>query len=450
MAFNAALALALTILAGVGWLAYREMVAGSETDRWTTHSYLVIGELGNLLSSLKDAETGQRGFIITGDQKYLEPYEASLGDIENHLASLRLLTVDNSREQQRLASITPLVVAKLAKIKESIALRETRGFQAASEMVMTGAGRDIIDQIRLMIAAAQQEEAQLLRDRTSRKNADSRDTIRSVVLGGALGALALLLLFGSLNRELARRLRAQSELKERSAKLSETLGDLAHLSYAIMHDMRAPLRAMCGFSNILLKECPERLEARHQDLLLRIASAAERMDHLIVDALDYSRILREKLPIAPLDFGALLRALIETRSGLQPPQAQIRIEGPIPEVLANEAALRQCCSNLLDNAVKFVKPGTLPRVRIRAEIRVDMVRVWFEDNGIGISTGWQDRVFDLFQRVDREGGNTGIGLALVRKVIERMGGGVGVESQPGNGSRFWVELKEALSTQPSR
>jgi len=245
------------------------------------------------------------------------------------------------------------------------------------------------------------------------------------------------------NEELERKVR------ERSAKLKETLDDLEHFSHAIMHDMRAPLRAMCGFSSILLKECPALLEPRHRDLLGRIARSAERMDHLILDALDYSKILRDTLPLSPVDIGALLRGSIESYPGLQPPQAEIRIEGAIPPVLGNQAALSQCCSHLLDNAVKFAKPGIPPQVRVWAETRHETVRLWVEDNGVGIPRDWHDRVFEMFQRLDRAGQGTGIGLALVRKAVRRMGGNVGVESEPGNGSRFWVELKEAAAAEPS-
>src|SRR5205085_5690903 len=123
----------------------------------------------------------------------------------------------------------------------------------------------------------------------------------------------------------------------------------------------------------------------------------------------------------------------------------IHIETPLPSVLANEAALTQVVSNLLGNAVKFVAPGTRPRIRVRADGENGFVRLWFEDNGIGIPKDAQPRLFQMFQRLNRadtyEG--TGIGLAIVRKAVERMGGTLGVESEPDKGSRFWVKLRRA-------
>ncbi len=230
---------------------------------------------------------------------------------------------------------------------------------------------------------------------------------------------------------------------ERTAKLRETISELEHFSYSLTHDMRAPLRAMHGFAGLVLRDCRESLNAQQCDYLHRIATAAERMDHLVTDALDYSKVVRQEFVLAPVDVAGLLRGIIESYPGFQPPQAEIRLDGAIPRVLGNEAALTQCFSNLLNNAVKFVEPGATPHIRIRAEAREEWVRLWVEDNGIGIPRDFQPTIFDMFVRGSNAYEGTGIGLALVRKATERMGGKVGVESEPGQGSRFWLELKRA-------
>jgi signal transduction histidine kinase len=130
------------------------------------------------------------------------------------------------------------------------------------------------------------------------------------------------------------------------------------------------------------------------------------------------------------------------RPEFQEPRAGIRIDGPLKTVRGHEAYLTQCVTNLLDNAVKFVPAGRKPAVRIWSESIDGQVRLWIEDNGIGIAKEAQERVFGIFQRVHAESTypGTGIGLAIVRRAVERMGGAVGVESEPGHGSRFWVRL----------
>jgi signal transduction histidine kinase len=165
------------------------------------------------------------------------------------------------------------------------------------------------------------------------------------------------------------------------------------------------------------------------------------MDRLITDALQFSKAGRREMRLEPTDAAALLVGIIQSYPSMQPPKALIGLEGKIPRVLGNEAGLTQCFSNLLDNAVKFVQPGKVPEVRVRAETREAFVRLWFEDNGIGIPKQAQGKLFLMFQRATTEFEGTGVGLALVKKVAERMGGKVGVESEPGKGSRFWLDLR---------
>jgi len=232
-------------------------------------------------------------------------------------------------------------------------------------------------------------------------------------------------------------------VQKRTAELQEIVHDLEHFSYTITHDLRAPLRAMHGFAALLEADCREQLSPESRDYVRRITVAAERMDRLITDALSYSGAVRQELPMAPIEPSRLLRGMIESYPMFQPPAAHIEIVGELPAVLGNEAALTQCFSNLLGNAVKFVEPGTVPRVRVSAERRGEWVRLCFTDNGIGIPADLQSRLFAMFQRLNKAYEGTGIGLALVRKVTERLGGKVGVESEVGRGSTFWVELRGA-------
>jgi PAS domain S-box-containing protein len=240
--------------------------------------------------------------------------------------------------------------------------------------------------------------------------------------------------------------RSKEELErlvaERTAKLQELVGELEHFSYSITHDMRAPLRAMQGFAEMMNEECATCHAPEPKMFLQRIGTSARRMDSLITDALNYNKTVRQELPLEPVDAGALLRGMLDSYPELQPSRAQIEIAGEIPLVLGNEAGLTQCFSNLLGNAVKFVKPGQKPEVRVWAEERPDgWVRLWVEDKGIGIPASMISRVFDMFSRGHTTYEGTGIGLALVRKVAHRMGGKVGVESELGKGSRFWLEFK---------
>ncbi len=232
-------------------------------------------------------------------------------------------------------------------------------------------------------------------------------------------------------------------VNKRTSALRETVGELEAFSYSMSHDMRAPLRAMQGYAQAITDGYAGKcLDAAAADYLERISRAALRLDHLIVDALSYTKVLRAEVPMTQVDLDRLMCDLIETQPSARQSGAEICIKGCLPAVLANEALLTQCISNLLGNALKFVAPGTIPRVLIWAEAADAGVRVWFEDNGIGIAPQNHERIFRMFERIQpaSEYEGTGIGLTIVRKAVERMGAQVGFESELGKGSKFWILL----------
>jgi PAS domain S-box-containing protein len=242
--------------------------------------------------------------------------------------------------------------------------------------------------------------------------------------------------------EYARKL--EETVAERTAHLQATIAELEGVSYSLSHDMRAPLRTVQSFSQIVLVEAGDKLGATEKNLLEKIISAAARLDRLIQDVLTYSRVSREKIELKTLDVEKLIKQIVDERPDLQMPKAEVDIQGPLPTVRGHEAYLSQCITNLLDNAVKFVPRDRHPEVCVRSEVHNGHVKLWFEDNGIGIPQESQQRIFGLFERLHAQTDypGTGIGLTIVRKAVERMGGKIGVESEPDHGSRFWLQLKK--------
>ena len=235
----------------------------------------------------------------------------------------------------------------------------------------------------------------------------------------------------------------EEKVRERTARLEQTISELEAFSYSMSHDLRAPLRAMRGYAQVLQEEYATRLDDAGQDYLRRISTASERLDRLVQDVLRYSRCARETIHCVPVDLDALIAAVIAEYPSLRPPNAEIIVSGPLLKVMGHEASLTQVISNLLANAVKFVPAGRKAKVRVWTEAHGPMVRICIQDNGIGIAPDHHGKIFRMFERLSAgsEYEGTGIGLAIVAKAVERMGGSVGLESEVGDGSTFWIELE---------
>jgi signal transduction histidine kinase len=263
----------------------------------------------------------------------------------------------------------------------------------------------------------------------------------AIALGHALaGLLALTLFFSGRARERARR------AERAEAELQAAVRELEAFGYTVSHDLRAPLRAMAGFTGFLLEEHGPSLDAQARDYLRRIDAASRKMDVMIRELLTYSQLSRLDVRRTRVGTAGVVREAVDgLATDARARQADVAVEDPLPDVLGDPLLLSQCVMNLLSNALKFVPAGRAPRVRVRAEPRGARVRLWVEDNGLGIEPAHRERIFRVFERLHKQEDypGTGIGLAIVQRAAERMAGAVGLESVPGEGSRFWLELDRA-------
>jgi PAS domain S-box-containing protein len=241
--------------------------------------------------------------------------------------------------------------------------------------------------------------------------------------------------------------RSEDRLKhavgEATERLRKTVVELESFSYTVSHDLRAPLRAIQGFSYFVLKRSRERLDAESVKLLERITAAAARMDRLIQDLLVYGRLSRADYAMYPLDVDQVVAHVVERYLGSE--KRSIAVAPNLGRVIGQDSLLTQSLSHLVDNAFKFASPERELSVSIRSERRPGgLLRLTVEDNGLGIPPEFVPKLFLPFHRLaPGEGEGTGIGLAIVKRAAERMGGSVGVETEPGRGSRFWLDLPEA-------
>ncbi len=237
---------------------------------------------------------------------------------------------------------------------------------------------------------------------------------------------------------------ANKKLEITTKRLKESNEELEAFAYSVSHDLRAPLRAMQGFSEALLEDYSDKLDAQGLEYAKRIRDASRRMDNLIVDLLSYSRLTRSEIRLQPVKLeGVINEAVFQLKALIEEKGAKVTVSDELPVVKATHSIALQIFTNLISNAVKFSRPEIPPEVKIYTkEIESNKVRVIVQDNGIGIEPEHFERIFKIFERLHgiETYPGTGIGLAIVKKGAEKIGGKVGVESSPGKGSRFWVEF----------
>jgi len=235
---------------------------------------------------------------------------------------------------------------------------------------------------------------------------------------------------------------SEAEFRMLAGQLQRANDELEAFAYTISHDLRTPLRTMTGFAHALLETMGEAASEDARNFAERIIVSGGWAENLISDLLDYSRLSFEALELGPIELKEVVDAVREhVGPALNEAGARLTVDDRLPTVMAQKTILAQVLSNLVTNAAKFVPEDRTPEIAIRCEEREERVRIWVEDNGIGVPEGQESRIFGVFERLDQTSDRpgTGIGLAIVRRGMERMGGEAGVERRA-VGSAFWVDV----------
>jgi PAS domain S-box-containing protein len=238
----------------------------------------------------------------------------------------------------------------------------------------------------------------------------------------------------------------EERVAERTRELNERNAELEAFCYSVAHDIRAPLRSIQSMSEVVIEDYGATLDPTCRDYLDRIARAGSRLDRLTLDLLRYSRMAREEVTLTQVSLeNALREALSLLHETIEGKGADVQVEGPLPEVHAQSGYLLQILINLLTNALKFVRPEIKPVIKIWTEAGKDHVRLFVQDNGIGIPSEYREKIFHLFERLHPDGTfeGTGVGLAIAQKAASRIHATIGLTADAGPGSTFWIDLETA-------
>lgn len=462
------LACAAVLLVIMTVLAARAFDERDRQEQWLIHSHKVSGALESFLSLLKDAETGQRGFLLTAQSRYLEPYQRAVADLPAAEKKLEQLLADNPEQIRRMAELKQYAMKKLRELERTIELGR-QDPQAAMEAVLTDRGQQFMDESRRLVAAMMQTERDLLLDRTEMRRASIAVAVQWLIVF----LLLTLLLIGAAGMVIYRSRRAlaqETALRETEESWSAEMGrvvsektdallrlevteqtlreankELEAFSYSVSHDLRAPLRSINGFAKILVEDFGPSLPPEAKRHLHIIQKGAGRMGELIDDLLEFSRLSRSALDRQAVDLERVIREVwSELRREDQVQSAELAV-GDLPRCRADRRLIKQVWVNLLSNALKYSRPRQEPRIEIgwrEDEQQPGNAVYWVRDNGVGFDQQYVSKLFGVFQRLHRaedfEG--TGVGLALVRRIVQRHGGRVWAEGRLDEGATFYFTL----------
>lgn len=456
MGFSVAFVL---IVCGFALSFYSYYQYDKDTER-VRHTYQVIGALETTLSLVKDVETGARGFVITRDSSYLEPYHAALRLLPAKLNEVEALTNDNPVQVQRMVLLEQLVWGKvdMVKLRVGALLTNTR-----KSFTYTDEGNRRMNQLRRHIAVMVDTEKALMNSRNWQANRSFRNTLILIFALSILTFLALALSYWQLERELTRRQKTEEQLRDYEARLKEQIRqleasnqELERFAFVASHDLQEPLRKMQSFATLVTDRYANLLNDESKTFMSKIIYSAERMSKLIKDLLNFSRMSSNREDFKPIRLDALIRRILDDQE-LRIKGLNVQVEvGPLPMVHAVGSQLEHLFSNLISNALKFVRPGVQPFLRIqakpidgRAYAELIAGRRYFEitveDNGIGFDEKYLDHIFKVFQRLHgkNEFEGTGIGLAICKRVVVYHHGFITAHSQLNQGTTFVVVLPES-------
>jgi signal transduction histidine kinase len=466
------LAIGLLIVITVGVLATRSIDQNTKAEQQLKQSLAVIGGADAVMLAVVEANAAHRGYGLTGEAGFLERYRLARRELTANIATLRPLLVGGAIDPSLLEQFETSLAVRIAGFEQVDAALagEEPPVNAASWV----ASRLETDVLRDVLTTIKNDEAIALQNlqRTSRRSAER---VRLLTIGGlasaSLLALISIVLFA---RRSAALVKANVEVKEladsledrvaeRTAALAEANEEIQRFAYIVSHDLRSPLVNVMGFTSEL--EDSQQMAADYLDALgaegavavpedvahairadmpeaIRfIRAATSRMDRLIKAILQISREGRRSLSGEMVDLNALFDVLgASLVAQFEAAGATLRID-PLPTIRSDRLALEQIFGNLLDNAVKYLRPGVAGAIIVSGEVRQRQVMICVRDNGRGIAANDRDRVFELFRRAgpqDQPG--DGIGLTHVQALLRRLGGRIEVDSVLNEGSRFVVTL----------
>jgi signal transduction histidine kinase len=443
-AVTAAFIGALVVMCIVTSLAWYSVTQFLESTRWVDHTHVVLATLEHANASSDEAFSALQEYVITGDPTSIAERDRAISEIQSSLRELEELTADNKIQQERLALLNSRLTERIEIMNAVLITRQTEGFEPAQRLIASGRPRGLVNQFRESLNAMGDEERLLLRHRILADEVSQRKLIAAC---GALLAVVILTVglgFLRLRRELHSRQILAEELERKTVEIQASNKELESFSYSVSHDLRSPLRAIDSFALMLEEDYAAKLDEEGRRYISVVREGAQKMGRLIDDLLAFSRMGREPINAVSIDLrlGAerAAKEVLVAHTGI-PPELLVH---QLPPAHGDAALLHHVWVNLIGNAVKYSSKTAAPRIEIGGSIQGSEAVYFVKDNGAGFDMRYADKLFGVFQRLHGadEFPGTGVGLAIVQRVITRHGGRVWGESKPEHGAKFFFTLPQ--------
>ena len=436
-----AFVLSLIITLFLSYLLYESYVRANAQNRRIEHAYKVILQTSALEKFIKEAETGQRGFLLTSDSSFLEPYLSIRADIKPGYDSLKRLTSDNIHQQQLLNEAGLLMNKLIDHFQHSVYLR------SRSSLMET---RAYMDNLREVFNKIQREETSLVKQFEVNKYESAMPRYFSAVF--LFAAVIIFISFLVILKEYRQRSKYQKQLEQKMLEVNSYNVELEQIAFATSHDLQEPLRRIRTFSDRLLWKYRDNLNEDGKMILSRIDYSARRMQGLLEDLMNFTNLVRGGEQLSVVDANKLIESVVEyLKQEIEVKRATIHI-GQLPNITGFEKQLFLMFKSLIDNAIKLSKPGIPPVVTIQCVqttgedlVQIDkkllkkhFIRISVQDNGIGFSNEFTQKIFLIFQRLHagNEYEGKGIGLAMVERVMTNHNGYILASAEVDKGALF--------------
>lgn len=428
----------LFLLMIVSILSVGSMFTLNRNSQLVEHTHNVLLKLEETLSLMKDAESAVRGYIFTQNNSFLKPYFNCIKNIDTNLAELKNLLKDNELQTAHFEIYKELCHQRLNIIKVILHHQNLHQSEKVKQIIKEGNGKMLMDRLRYKASEMKVVENYLLLNRKKETRISETYTYVIIALGNVLAIIISSVAMYNINNELNQRLRAERELNIKQDNLEKLNLELEAFSYTISHDLRSPLRAISGFSQVLEDDYSSNLDDEGIRILKIIKNNAAKMSSLIDDLLDFSKLNRKQIDSKIVDMEELIKeVIVEVQINFSNLKPEILIY-PMPLALGDKALLRQVWINLISNAFKYSSRKENAKIEIGFNIELDTSHYYVKDNGAGFDNAYKDKLFGVFQRLhsmkDFEG--NGVGLAIVQRIIHRHGGTIIAEGMLNEGAVF--------------